>query len=224
MNKTIFLFLVFAAFAMAIAFPVLSDNTSSSSSTSSSMSGKSGANVSITAKLVNENQLAKEKMAMVSVQVSGVTISEMALQRTLTAGMHTSGSGYGTTGSTTTGEESASGTSGTGSTGMTGTTGSTGSTGTGTSSTSGTAETPSGTSSTAGTGSMGMSGSAGTSHASLAAAHLHYQLDNGPIVATSAKTLEFANLTSGSHTITVYVADASHTPLSDQKTLTVTVP
>ncbi len=62
------------------------------------------------------------------------------------------------------------------------------------------------------------------SRSSLAAAHFHYQLDNGPIVATTAKTLEFANLTSGSHTITVYVADASHTPISEQKTLTVTVP
>jgi hypothetical protein len=55
-------------------------------------------------------------------------------------------------------------------------------------------------------------------------AHLHYQIDNGPIIVTSEPSLSFANLTAGSHTISVTVVDAKHSPLSDPATVELTIP
>lgn len=54
--------------------------------------------------------------------------------------------------------------------------------------------------------------------------HLHYQLDNGPIIATPAAKLSFHELTPGAHTIVVMLAANDHTPLGPQQRLTVTVP
>lgn len=54
--------------------------------------------------------------------------------------------------------------------------------------------------------------------------HLHYQLDNGPIVATTATKLSFHNLTPGQHTIKVSLAENDHTPVGRENVLTVTIP
>ena len=55
-------------------------------------------------------------------------------------------------------------------------------------------------------------------------AHLHYQVDKGPVVATTAAKLSFHELTPGSHTIVVVLAGNDHKPLGPQQQLTVTVP
>jgi len=55
-------------------------------------------------------------------------------------------------------------------------------------------------------------------------AHLHYQVDDGPIVATPAPKLSFHNLSSGSHKITVTLAANDHNPLGPSETLNVTIP
>lgn len=54
--------------------------------------------------------------------------------------------------------------------------------------------------------------------------HLHYQVDNGPVVATPSAKLSFHELTPGSHTIRVILAGNDHKPLGPQQQLTVTVP
>lgn len=54
--------------------------------------------------------------------------------------------------------------------------------------------------------------------------HLHYQLDNGPIIATPAAKLSFHELAPGAHTIVVMLAGNDHKPLGPQQRLTVTVP
>src|SRR5262249_10277662 len=54
--------------------------------------------------------------------------------------------------------------------------------------------------------------------------HIHYQLDNGPYIVTPVKTLTFAGLASGSHTVVVTVVNAHHQPISDPQTLTVNIP
>ena len=54
--------------------------------------------------------------------------------------------------------------------------------------------------------------------------HLHYQLDSGPIVATTATKLDFHKLTPGKHQITVMLAGNDHNPLGPKETLHVTVP
>ncbi|PWT89692.1 MAG: hypothetical protein C5B54_08510 [Acidobacteria bacterium] len=114
---------------------------SSSPDTSASTASTASQNAKLTAKLVDEQSEAKQKMATVQVSVSGVTMSEMH-----GGDMHHQG------------------------------------------------------------------------------AHLHYQVDNGPIVVSPSKTMSFANLSSGSHTITVTVADANHQPISEPQTLNVTIP
>ena len=55
-------------------------------------------------------------------------------------------------------------------------------------------------------------------------AHLHYQLDKGPVVATPTAKLTYHELTPGSHTILVVLAGNDHKPLGPQQQLTVTVP
>ena len=54
--------------------------------------------------------------------------------------------------------------------------------------------------------------------------HLHYQLDNGPIIATTATKLSFHNLESGDHKIVVTLAGNDHKPISRDNTLTVKIP
>jgi hypothetical protein len=54
--------------------------------------------------------------------------------------------------------------------------------------------------------------------------HLHYQVDNGPVIATTTTKLSFHELSSGEHQIVVMLAGNDHKPLGPQETLTVTVP
>ena len=54
--------------------------------------------------------------------------------------------------------------------------------------------------------------------------HLHYQVDSGPVIATTATKLSFHELSSGPHKITVMLAGNDHSPLGPQQTLEVTVP
>lgn len=54
--------------------------------------------------------------------------------------------------------------------------------------------------------------------------HLHYQLDNGPVIATTATKLSFHELPSGQHRITVMLAGNDHSPLGPQETLSVMIP
>jgi hypothetical protein len=54
--------------------------------------------------------------------------------------------------------------------------------------------------------------------------HLHYQVDNGPIIATTTTKLSFHGLTSGAHKIVVMLAGNDHNPLGPQQTLDVTIP
>ena len=54
--------------------------------------------------------------------------------------------------------------------------------------------------------------------------HLHYQVDNGPVIATPAPKLSFHGLTSGAHTIKVMLAANDHSLLGPEETLSVTIP
>jgi hypothetical protein len=54
--------------------------------------------------------------------------------------------------------------------------------------------------------------------------HLHYQVDDDPIVATTAKKLSFHALSSGKHTIKVVLAGNDHSPLGPEQTLDVNIP
>jgi len=54
--------------------------------------------------------------------------------------------------------------------------------------------------------------------------HLHYQVDNGPVVATTATKLSFHDLSPGQHTIVVMLAGNDHSPVGPKTTLNVTVP
>jgi len=54
--------------------------------------------------------------------------------------------------------------------------------------------------------------------------HLHYQVDDGPVIATTAPKLSFHGLTSGKHKIVVMLANNDHTPAGPQQTLEITVP
>lgn len=54
--------------------------------------------------------------------------------------------------------------------------------------------------------------------------HLHYQVDDGPIIATTAMKLSFHGLTPGAHKIVVTLAGNDHNPLGPQQTLEVTIP
>jgi hypothetical protein len=55
-------------------------------------------------------------------------------------------------------------------------------------------------------------------------AHLHYQVDADPVIATTASKLSFHDLPSGQHTIKVVLAGSDHAPLGPEKTLSVDVP
>lgn len=54
--------------------------------------------------------------------------------------------------------------------------------------------------------------------------HLHYQVDGGPVIATTTTKLSFHGLTSGAHKIVVMLAGNDHNPLGPQQTLDVTIP
>jgi hypothetical protein len=55
-------------------------------------------------------------------------------------------------------------------------------------------------------------------------AHLHYQLDDGPVVATTSTKLSFHDLPSGKHKITVMLAANDHSPLGPEDTVDVDIP
>jgi hypothetical protein len=54
--------------------------------------------------------------------------------------------------------------------------------------------------------------------------HLHYQVDDGPIIATTTLKLSFHGLTPGPHKIVVMLAGNDHNPLGPEETLNVTIP
>ncbi len=54
--------------------------------------------------------------------------------------------------------------------------------------------------------------------------HLHYRVDDGPIIATTTPKLDFHGLTSGKHTITVMLVGNDHSQIGPSQTLTVNVP
>ena len=54
--------------------------------------------------------------------------------------------------------------------------------------------------------------------------HLHYQVDSGPVIATTTPKLSFHELTPGKHKIVVVLANNDHSPAGPQQTLEITVP
>lgn len=54
--------------------------------------------------------------------------------------------------------------------------------------------------------------------------HLHYRLDDGPTIASTATKLSFHGLSSGTHVLTVSLAANDHSPLGPSVTLRLTVP
>lgn len=54
--------------------------------------------------------------------------------------------------------------------------------------------------------------------------HLHYRLDGGPIVATTATKLSFHELAPGAHRLEVRLAGNDHKPLGPAQNLSITVP
>lgn len=54
--------------------------------------------------------------------------------------------------------------------------------------------------------------------------HLHYQVDDGPIIATTALKLSFHGLKPGTHGIMVQLAANDHGPLGPEQKLSVTIP
>ncbi len=54
--------------------------------------------------------------------------------------------------------------------------------------------------------------------------HLHYQLDSGPVIATTAPKLSFHGLSSGQHTLLVVLAGNDHASLGPQEVLEFAIP
>ena len=54
--------------------------------------------------------------------------------------------------------------------------------------------------------------------------HLHYQFDDGPVIATTVTKLSFHMLKPGKHTIKVTLAGNDHKSLGVEQTLTVDIP
>ena len=54
--------------------------------------------------------------------------------------------------------------------------------------------------------------------------HLHYRVDDGPVIATTTPKLSFHELAPGAHRIEVTLAGNDHHPLGPSKTLRVTIP
>jgi hypothetical protein len=55
-------------------------------------------------------------------------------------------------------------------------------------------------------------------------AHFHYQLDSGPVIATTATKLSFHELSPGDHRIVVMLAGNDHAPLGAQETVSLRIP
>ena len=60
--------------------------------------------------------------------------------------------------------------------------------------------------------------------AKMVQAHLHYRVDDGPVIATPVTKLAFHGLVSGRHRIEVALADSQHKPLGPSQTLEVMIP
>jgi hypothetical protein len=54
--------------------------------------------------------------------------------------------------------------------------------------------------------------------------HLHYRLDGGPVIATTATKLSFHELASGKHSLTVLLAANDHSPLGPSVKLSIKIP
>jgi hypothetical protein len=54
--------------------------------------------------------------------------------------------------------------------------------------------------------------------------HLHYRVDDGPVIATTTTKLSFHELTPGKHKIVVMVANNDHSASGLEQTLEITVP
>ena len=54
--------------------------------------------------------------------------------------------------------------------------------------------------------------------------HIHYQVDDGPVIATTATKLSFHELKPGNHRIQVTLVGNDHNKLGPEQTLEVTVP
>ena len=54
--------------------------------------------------------------------------------------------------------------------------------------------------------------------------HLHYQLDGGAVIATTASQLSFHELSPGEHKISIHLIDGNHIPIGMPVVLTVRVP
>ena len=54
--------------------------------------------------------------------------------------------------------------------------------------------------------------------------HLHYRVDDGPVIATTATKLSFHELTPGKHHIDVMLAGNDHKPLGPSKSFDLEVP
>lgn len=54
--------------------------------------------------------------------------------------------------------------------------------------------------------------------------HLHYQVDDGPVIATPASKLSFHGLAAGKHTIIVTLVGNDHKPLGPQQNIAVIIP
>lgn len=54
--------------------------------------------------------------------------------------------------------------------------------------------------------------------------HFHYQVDNGFVIATPVNKLSFHNLSSGTHQISVSLADNDHKAIGLAQVLMVTIP
>lgn len=55
-------------------------------------------------------------------------------------------------------------------------------------------------------------------------AHLHYRLDGGPVIATTARKLAFHELAPGAHEIVVLLAGNDNQPLGPRQTLSILIP
>jgi len=54
--------------------------------------------------------------------------------------------------------------------------------------------------------------------------HIHYRLDDGPTIASTATKLSFHGLTAGTHVLTISLAANDHSPLGPSVALRVTIP
>jgi len=54
--------------------------------------------------------------------------------------------------------------------------------------------------------------------------HLHYQMDSGPVIATTATKLSFHGLAGGKHSIVITLVGNDHSPLGPQETIAVVIP